>query len=97
MPPHGDEWIGLLSGDFDLTMELPDVPDGQRVVRLHKPGSFVIVPKGVWHTAKVRAPSFALFVTPGQGTLQRPAAQHEAPEPPVAGTPGCGRPLTCCA
>ncbi len=79
--PHGDEWIGLLSGDFDLHMDLPDGHDGPRRVRLHKPGAFVIVPKGVWHTARVRAPSAALFVTPGQGTLTRPVTQHEAQEP----------------
>ncbi|SCC94537.1 hypothetical protein THIX_60595 [Thiomonas sp. X19] len=80
--PHGDEWIGLLSGDFDLRM---DLPEGQRTVRLHKPGSFVIVPRGIWHTAKVRAPSAALFVTPGQGTLTQPAAQHEAARSASAG------------
>ncbi|MHB8454430.1 MAG: VOC family protein [Acidiferrobacterales bacterium] len=68
--PHGDEWVCLLSDDFDLVM---DLPDGQRAVRLHKPGSFVILPRRVLHTAKVRAPSSALFVTPSQGTLQRPA------------------------
>ncbi|MHB8415609.1 MAG: VOC family protein [Acidiferrobacteraceae bacterium] len=75
--PHGDEWICLLSGDFDLVM---DLPDRRRAVRLHKPGAFVIVPRGVWHTAKIRVPSSALFVTPGQGTLQRPATRHEAPQ-----------------
>ena len=76
--PHGDEWIGLLSGDFDLRMDLPDGHDGPRSVRLHKPGAFVVVPKGVWHTAKVRAPSSALFVTPGQGTLTRPVEPYES-------------------
>ena len=78
--PHGDEWIGLLSGDFELRMDLPDGHDGPRSMRLHKPGAFVIVPKGIWHTAKVRAPSAALFVTPGQGTLTRPVEQYETPE-----------------
>lgn len=75
--PHGDEWIGLISGDIDLQIDTGD--DGLRSERLNKPGAFVIVPKGIWHTAKVRAPSTALFVTPGQGTLTRPAAQNEAP------------------
>ncbi|UTV80951.1 VOC family protein [Acidithiobacillus sp. YTS05] len=76
--PHGDEWIGLLDGDFEQHMDLPDGHDGPRQVRLNTPGEFVIVPRGVWHTAKIRAPSTALFVTPGEGTLTRTAEQIPA-------------------
>ena len=32
----------------------------------------VVVPKGVWHTVKVRAPSRMLHVTLGAGTATRP-------------------------
>jgi hypothetical protein len=34
----------------------------------------VVVPKGVWHTAKVLAPSRMLHLTMGGGTQHRPAS-----------------------
>ena len=33
--------------------------------------TFVIVPKAIWHTAKVHATTTMLFVTPGQDTENR--------------------------
>jgi uncharacterized glyoxalase superfamily protein PhnB len=66
--PHGDELVCALHGDFDLVL---DEPRGQRWVQLTRPGDFVIVPRGTWHTARVHAPSTALFITPGQGTMNR--------------------------
>ena len=66
--PEGDEFVCLLSGDADMILR---TDDGEQCVRLHTPGSFVIVPKGTWHTAKVNAPTSMLFVTPGQGTENR--------------------------
>ena len=71
--PHGDELVCLLSGDLDFILEQND---GQRAVPLNTPGSFVIVPRGTWHTARVRSPSSALFVTPGQGTTTQPARKR---------------------
>lgn len=72
--PEGDEFVCLLSGDADVIL---DADDGEQRVRLNTPGSFVIVPKGTWHTAKVHAPTTMLFVTPGQGTenRERPAGR----------------------
>lgn len=67
--PHGDELVCLLSGDVEFVL---DEPHGHRTVRLNTPGSFVIVPRGIWHTAKVRSPSSALFITPGEETATRP-------------------------
>ena len=67
--PHGDELVCALRGDFDLVL---DEPQGLRRVRLAQPGDFAIVPRGTWHTARVHAPSAALFITPGQGTMNRP-------------------------
>jgi len=32
----------------------------------------VVVPRGVWHTARVRVPSRMLHVTRGEGTAHRP-------------------------
>ena len=70
--PHGDEFVCLLAGDVDFVLE----GDGaHRSVRLNQAGSFVIVPRGTWHTAKVRLPSAALFVTPGQDTETRPVEE----------------------
>lgn len=66
--PHGDEFVCLLSGDAEMTLALPD---GDEIVRLTEPGSFVIVPRGTWHTARMNAPTRMLFVTPGQGTENR--------------------------
>lgn len=66
--PEGDEFVCLLRGDAEMIL---DTDDGEQRVRLNKPRSFVIVPKGTWHTAKVHAPTSMLFVTPGQGTENR--------------------------
>ncbi|MFQ6005072.1 MAG: cupin domain-containing protein [Woeseia sp.] len=73
--PEGDEFVCLLSGDADMVL---DAEDGEQLIRLNAPGSFVIIPKGTWHTAKVHAPTTMLFVTPGQGTenRERPSARE---------------------
>ena len=63
--PQGDEVVTLLSGAADMVF---DEGGGERVVRLAKPGEFVIVPKGTWHTARISTPTTMLFVTPGEGT-----------------------------
>ena len=68
MHPQGDEFVMLISGDADMILALPG---GDSSVRLTEPGSFVIVPRGTWHTAKIRAATQMLFVTPGQGTENR--------------------------
>lgn len=69
MHPHADEFVYLLSGDADFVL---DLPAGREVVPLAGRAA-VVVPRGVWHTAKVRAPSRMLFVTMGDGTEHRPA------------------------
>ena len=69
MHPNGDEFVYLLSGSADLLLEQPD-----GVTTLPLRGSAaVVVPRGVWHTAKVHAPSRMLHVTLGSGTQTRPA------------------------
>ncbi|KQW40536.1 cupin [Rhizobacter sp. Root404] len=70
MHPEGDEFVYLLSGEVDLLLE---TPAGLQSVTLAGRGA-VVVPRGVWHTAKVRvAPSRMLHVTRGGGTQVRPA------------------------
>ena len=68
--PAGDEFVCLLEGDAEMVLALPD---GDQSVRLCEPGTFVIVPKDTWHTARVTTPTRMLFVTPGQGTVN---AEH---------------------
>jgi homogentisate 1,2-dioxygenase len=64
MHPEGDELIVLLSGRLRLLTEAGDAELG--------PGDYVLMPRGVWHTADVLAPGEALFVMPGAGTQSRP-------------------------
>lgn len=68
MHPAGDEFVCLLEGDVVMTLALPA---GDESVHLTDPGAFVIVPKGVWHTAAPNKPTRMIFVTPGQGTENR--------------------------
>ena len=77
--PEGDEFVYLISGDVDF--DLWSQASGTQTVRVSEPGSYVVVPKGTWHTARPRKPTRMLFVTPGEGTL------NEA-EPPVQKQPG---------
>lgn len=68
MHPLGDEIVYLLDGEVTLLLELDG---GVREVLL-KDRSAVVVPRGVWHTAKVHAPSRMLHITCGEGTQHRP-------------------------
>lgn len=68
MHPAGEEFVCLLSGTADFVLQ----QDGaEKVVRLDKPGSYVIVPRGVWHTARISKTCSMLFITPGEGTENR--------------------------
>jgi mannose-6-phosphate isomerase-like protein (cupin superfamily) len=68
MHPHADEYVYLLSGSVELLLEQPD---GTRTIPL-RGSAAVVVPRGVWHTANVHAPSRMLHVTLGAGTEHRP-------------------------
>ncbi len=57
-----------MSGDADMILA---AAEGEKKIRLNSPGSFVVVPKNTWHTAKIHAPTTMLFVTPGEGTENR--------------------------
>jgi mannose-6-phosphate isomerase-like protein (cupin superfamily) len=70
MHPNGDEIVALLSGAVMMTLEEAD--GSHREVMLSQPGSFVLVPRGTWHTAQVKEPGMMLFVTAGEGTQHRP-------------------------
>jgi mannose-6-phosphate isomerase-like protein (cupin superfamily) len=71
MHPNGDEVVCLLSG---ACVFIFDVGTTERRVPMEGTGSFVIVPKGTWHTAKVAQPCRLLFITAGEGTQHRALA-----------------------
>ena len=65
MHPHGDEFVYLLSGEAALYL---DEVGGMRIIRLSGTGA-VIVPRGVWHTAKVNI-SEANSLVAGKNVLE---------------------------
>lgn len=69
MHPAADEFVYLLSGT--AVMLLQQANGLQEVPLLGR--AAVVVPKGVWHTARVTQPSRMLFVTMGRGTEHRAA------------------------
>lgn len=66
--PAGDEVVILLSGAATLIL---DVNGAHQSVALETPGSYVVVPRGIWHTARTNQPTRMLFITPGEGTQHR--------------------------
>jgi mannose-6-phosphate isomerase-like protein (cupin superfamily) len=69
MHPAGDELLFMLEGKATFVLELAD---GMKEVALSA-GRLLVIPKGVWHTAKVNEPSRLLAITAGLGTQHRPA------------------------
>jgi hypothetical protein len=68
--PEGDELVYVLEGDVEFLLEQPT---GLQRTRVQGRG-LVIVHRGLWHTARVHAPSRLLHITMGAGTRQRPAS-----------------------
>jgi len=67
--PAGDELLFMLEGNATFLL---DLSDGVREIPLAS-GRLLVIPKGVWHTAKVGVPSRLLAITAGHGTQHRPA------------------------
>ncbi len=67
--PAGDEIVMLLTGAAVVVLE---EPAGAREISLDRAGAYVLIPCGVWHTARTTVPTTMLFVTPGAGTEHRP-------------------------
>ncbi len=67
--PAGEEMVMLISGSATLVLE---EFGEERTVRLSDPGSYVLVPQNVWHTARTSVQTTMLFLTPGAGTEHRP-------------------------
>lgn len=71
MHPCGDEFVYLLSGDVELRWE---TAEGLHCERLTGRGA-TLIPRGLWHTARVYVPSRLLFITRGEGTRHRAAGE----------------------
>jgi mannose-6-phosphate isomerase-like protein (cupin superfamily) len=69
MHPAGDEILFMLEGEAIFVLELAT---GLREVVLSA-GRLLVIPRGVWHTAKVSNLSRLLAITAGAGTEHRPA------------------------
>lgn len=69
--PAGDEVLYLLSGRCELLLEQQD-----QLLRIpfDRPGQVQVIPKGCWHSADIIPGETCriLFVTPGEGSEQRP-------------------------
>ena len=70
--PEGDELVYLLSGSADFVLRQGGA---DHILTVREPGSYVVVPKNTWHTARPHEPTQMLFITPGEGTLN--AAQPD--------------------
>ena len=69
MHPAGDELLFMLEGSATFLL---DLLDGVREVALNA-GRLLVIPRGVWHTAKMSGPARLLAITAGQGTQHKPA------------------------
>lgn len=74
MHPQGDETVILLSGQATFIID-----DGQQrhSLTLQQSGEYVVVPKGLWHTAQTDVATRMLFITPGEGTQHKGADEFE--------------------
>lgn len=58
-----------MSGEITFLLQ---TESGETSITLREQGQYIVVPKGIWHTAKTNCKSKILFITPGQDT------QHKA-------------------
>lgn len=65
--PEGDEIVIVLEGKGVFIQE---IDGGTRSIAIG-PGTTVINPAGVWHTADVEVPVKAIYITPCPGTRHR--------------------------
>ena len=63
--PAGDEVVVLLSGRATMVLR---TGSGDVTVDLEGAGSYLVVPRDTWHTARVSETTKMLFITPGEGT-----------------------------
>jgi mannose-6-phosphate isomerase-like protein (cupin superfamily) len=68
MHPDGDELLFVVSGRFDVSLELGA---GSRGVEM-RPGEALVVPRGVWHLVTMQEPGQLVHITPGPDRAHRP-------------------------
>lgn len=68
MHPKGHELVLCTEGELTVVQEV----DGREVRTVLKAGEYAINGPGVWHTADVKGPTTAVFITAGLGTQHRP-------------------------
>lgn len=69
MHPEGDEILFMLEGKATFLLEFTD---SLREIELVT-DRLLVIPRGVWHTAKVNKPARLLAITVGKGTQHRSA------------------------
>jgi mannose-6-phosphate isomerase-like protein (cupin superfamily) len=74
MHPQADEFVYVLDGEATLQLQ---GETGITSIFLKGRGA-VVVPRGVWHTAKVSSPCRMLFITLGAGTQHRLVSEDGA-------------------
>jgi mannose-6-phosphate isomerase-like protein (cupin superfamily) len=67
MHPDGDELLYVVSGRFNVSLEL----DERRDVEVRQ-GEALVVPRGVWHLITLQEPGQLVHITPGPGGAHRP-------------------------
>jgi len=72
MHPAGEEVILLTAGIADIVLEAQSSEEG---VRLTVEQPMLIVPRGIWHTARVVEPATMTFITFGKDTQHRAIEQ----------------------
>jgi len=65
MHPNGDEILYLVKGEAEFILLCSG--EFQRVA-FTQAGSTLVIPKGVWHTARTNQECAILFITPGEDT-----------------------------
>lgn len=63
--PHGDEVIVLLAGSIEFVLLIDGTEHHKKLCNV---GDFLIIPRNIWHTAKVQISCKVLFITPGEET-----------------------------
>ena len=69
--PNGDEIVILVNGSAEMIME---IADGEVSQSLQNPGDFAFVTSNTWHTANITSPCSMIFITAGEGTLNKERA-----------------------
>jgi len=69
--PNGDEIVVLVEGAADMRFERAD--GSVDTLLLDRPGSFIFVERGTWHTGCGVPSARMIFITDGEGTDHRPA------------------------